>query len=188
MTDYTVHTQDTAPEGSKAILQGAKQAYGMVPNLMAIMAESPAALEGYTTLMRIFDNSDFTPTERQIVLMTNIRLNNCTYCMAAHSTIAPMQGVPADVIESLRNDTSLAETKLEALRIFSAKVNQNRGVVNAADVDAFLAAGYSKANVLEVVLGTGLKVLSNYTNHITKTPVDKAFQPNTWSAEMSAVA
>lgn len=188
MTDYTVYTKETAPEGSKAILQGVKRAYGMVPNLMAIMAESPVALEGYSTLMRLFDKSDFTPVERQIVLMTNIRLNNCTYCMAAHSTVSQMQGVPADVIETLRNGTSFADAKLEALRVFSAKVNKNRGVVSDADVDAFLAVGYTKANVLEVILGTGLKVLSNYTNHVTKTPIDKAFQANAWSVEMPAVA
>ncbi|UJB67696.1 carboxymuconolactone decarboxylase family protein [Acaryochloris sp. 'Moss Beach'] len=188
MTNFILHTEETAPEGSKAILQGAKKAYGFVPNLMATLAESPAAVEAYGTLSGIFDKSDFTSAERQVVLMTNNRLNGCTYCMAAHSTIAKMQKVPADVIETLRKGTSFTDPKLEALRVFSAKVNENRGVVSDADIAAFIVAGYSKANVLEVIVGTGLKVLSNYTNHVAQSPIDDAFQSNKWSADMSEAA
>ncbi|MBE9029693.1 carboxymuconolactone decarboxylase family protein [filamentous cyanobacterium LEGE 11480] len=188
MTNFTLHTEETAPVKSTTILQGAKKAYGFVPNLMAALAESPAALEAYVTLSGIFDKSDFTPAERQIVLMTNNRLNGCTYCMAAHSTISKMQKIPADVIETLRNGTSFTDPKLEALRVFSTQVNQNRGVLSDADIDAFIAAGYSQANVLEVILGTGLKVLSNYSNHVVNTPVDDAFQSDKWSADIPVAA
>ncbi|MFY0611851.1 MAG: carboxymuconolactone decarboxylase family protein [Hyphomicrobiaceae bacterium] len=188
MTEFTVHTEQSAPEGSKVVLQGVKSAYGFVPNLMATFAESPAAIEGYAALSGIFDKSDFTPTERQVILMTNNRLNNCTYCMAAHTTISKMQKVPDDVIESLRTGSPLSDPKLEALRIFAAKVNEHRGFVDQSDQDTFLAAGYTKANILEVILGTGLKVLSNYTNHVAKTPVDDAFKANAWSATQPAAA
>lgn len=188
MADFITHTEETAPEGSKAILQGVKQAYGFLPNLMATFAESPAVVEAYAALSGIFEKTDFTPTERQIVLMTNNRLNGCTYCMAAHSTIAQMQEIPAHVIETLRTGASFADEKLEALRVFAVKINENRGSVSDADVDTFIAAGFSKANVLEVILGTGLKVLSNYTNHVAQTPVDDAFQSNKWSADMSKAA
>ncbi len=183
MTTFTVHTKDTAPQGSQAIIQATEQAYGFLPNLMAMLAESPAAVEAYATLSGIFDKSDFTATERQIVLMTNNRLNNCTYCMAAHSTISGMQGVPTDVIEALRAGSELADAKLEALRQFTIKVVENRGFVASTDLEAFLSAGYSKGNVLEVIVGTGLKVLSNYTNHVTQTPLDDNFQANAWSSE-----
>lgn len=185
MTEFTVHTAKTAPKDSQARLKDVEQSYGFLPNLMAIFSESPAMLEAYATIANIFDKSDFTATERQIVLMTNNRLNQCTYCMTAHTTISKMQGVPEDVIEHLRNGTAMTDAKLEALRIFSSKINENRGVVSQADVDAFFAAGYSKANVLEVILGTAQKVMSNYTNHVAKTPIDDAFQANTWSANKS---
>lgn len=188
MTKFTVHTQETAPEDSQGILQGVQQAFGFVPNLMATLAESPAAVEGYATMMGIFDKSDFTATERQIVLMTNNRLNNCTYCMAAHSTISEMQGVPANAIETLRSGTAFTDTKLEALRQFTITVFENRGHLAGEDIVAFLAAGYTKANVLEVILGTSLKVLSNYTNHVAQTPVDAAFKANTWSIEQVRAA
>lgn len=188
MTNFTVHTHESAPEGSKPILENIQKAFGFVPNLSATFAESPAAIEAYGALSGIFDKSDFTATERQVILMTNNVLNNCTYCMAAHTTIAQMQKVPADVIEALRNDTPLADAKLEALRVFSAQINKKRGFVDQADLDAFQAAGYTKANILEVIVGTGLKVLSNYTNHIAQTPIDDAFKANEWSAAQSKAA
>ncbi len=188
MTDFKQHTIETAPKGSKAILENVQESYGFIPNLMATFAESPAAVEGYAALAGIFDKSDFTPAERQIVLMTNNRLNGCTYCMAAHTTISTMQGVPEDVIKTLRSGTSFADVKLEALRIFTANIVENRGNVNSTDTDAFIAAGYTQANVLEVILGTALKVMSNYTNHVAQTPLDDAFQPNTWSTDTSAAA
>lgn len=188
MTNFTVHTQETAPVNSKPILADVQEAYGFTPNLMAIFAESPAAVEAYATLSGIFDKSDLTPTERQVILMTNNLLNNCNYCMAAHTTIAKMQNLPSDVIEALRNNVPIADAKLEALRVFTTKINQQRGFVEQADMDAFVAAGYTKGNILEVILGTSLKVLSNYTNHIAQTPLDEAFQSNAWSAEKSKAA
>lgn len=181
MTELAVHTQETVPEGSREMLAGVQKAYGFVPNLMAVFAESPTAMEAYMTLSGIFEKSELTSAEQQIVLMTNNRLNGCTYCMAARTTIAKMQNVPQDVIDSLRNGTPIADPKLEALRVFAVKVNQNRGFVDQADLDAFLSAGYTKANILEVIVGTAQKTISNYTNHIAKTPVDNAFLANAWS-------
>ena len=115
--------------------------------------------------------------------MVNNRLNGCSYCMSAHSTISKAQGVPADVIESLRNGTPIADSKLEALRLFTVKVNESRGWPEQSDLDALLAAGYSERTVLEVVLGTALKVMSNYTNHIASTPLDEPFKASAWTAE-----
>ncbi|MEM1378647.1 MAG: carboxymuconolactone decarboxylase family protein [Pseudomonadota bacterium] len=188
MTDFATHTVDTAPEAAKPLLQAAQKNYGFVPNLLGTMAEAPALLEGYMNLAGILGKTDLSETERQIILMTNNRLNNCTYCMAAHTTIAQRTGVPADVLEALRNDTPIADAKLEALRQFSIVVNETRGWPSDAQVDAFLAAGYTKQTVLEVVLGTAFKVISNYTNHIAETELDDAFAPNTWTEEHSNAA
>ncbi|MEO9823516.1 MAG: carboxymuconolactone decarboxylase family protein [Paracoccaceae bacterium] len=188
MSVLPVQTLDTAPEASKPFLEGAKKAFGFIPNLTATFANSPAMVEAYGVLAGHFDKTDLTATERQIVLMTNNRLNGCTYCMAAHSTISQMQNVPADVIEALRNGTEIADPKLRALQVFAVRMNEARGHLDQADVDAFLAAGYTQANILDVILGTGLKTLSNYTNHIAQTPVDVQFQANVWSAPEAKVA
>ena len=183
MTEFKTHTIDSAPEGSKAILQGAQKALQFVPNLYATMAEAPALLEGYTTLAKIFDKTSFSETERQIVLMTNNLLNGCTYCMSAHTALSKMGGVPEDVIASLRAGTPIADPRLEALRQFAIVINEKRGWPSDAEIEAFISAGYTQQHMLEVVMGTALKVLSNYTNHIAETDLDDAFKPVEWSRE-----
>ena len=180
MAHFTIHTAETAGE-ARELVENTERAFGFLPNLAAVMAESPALLEGYRTLASIFDKTDLSETERQIILMTNNRLNGCEYCMAAHTTISQMKGVPESVITALRENQRLANPKLEALRVFAEQVNLTRGWPTEADVQSFLKAGYSQRTVLEVVLGTGLKVLSNYTNHVAQTPVDSQFQKNEWS-------
>ncbi len=183
MTPYTVHTEESAPEGSKPVINQVKLTLGFLPNLMATLSESPASVAAYATMMGIYEKSEFTPTEKEVVLMTNNRLNGCYYCMAAHSTVSKMKGIADSDIETLRNGTSFDDPKLEALRVFTEQVFHTRGNVSDADVDAFLAAGYTKGNVFEVVLGTSLKVLSNYSHKFTKAPVDKAFEAMAWSPD-----
>ena len=188
MTDFPIHTVETAPAAAKPRLEATQNALGFVPNLFAAMAEAPALLEGYQTISDIFDKTNLSATERQIVLMTNNYVNGCDYCMAAHTTISQGQGVPEDVIEALRNDTPIADPKLEALRQFSKVVTESRGWPLERDVQALIAAGYTLQTVLEVILGTGMKVLSNYTNHIVETDVDAAFAPNAWQAPIANAA
>jgi uncharacterized peroxidase-related enzyme len=180
MPRFPLHTVETAPD-AKALIANAEKAFGFLPNLLATMAEAPALLEGYMSLAAIFDKSDLSPTERQIILMVNNRLNGCTYCMAAHSAIAKGQGVPDDVIAALRSGTELSDPKLEALRVFAAKINESRGWPEQHDIDALLSAGYTERTILEVVLGTAVKVMSNYTNHVASTPLDSVFEAVAWT-------
>jgi uncharacterized peroxidase-related enzyme len=186
MTEFMLHTLETAGE-SRPLLEKSAQAYGSVPNLHAVMAESPAMLGAYQAIAEIFETTNLSDTERQIILMTNNRLNGCEYCMAAHTSIMQMKKVPEDVITALRENTPIGDPKLEALRRFAEQVNLTRGWPEQADVDAFLEAGYTKRTILEVIVGTSLKVLSNYTNHIAQTPLDAAFSKNAWSAEANTV-
>lgn len=188
MTEFTNHTIESAPAASKALLEGAKQKVGFVPNLYAGMAEAPALLEGYLAISGIFDKTSFSPTERQIVLMTSNRLNGCSYCMAAHTSISQMSGVPEDVVTALRNNTPIADGKLESLRQFVIVIVESRGWPHEDKVNSFLNAGYTKQNILEVILGTAMKVMSNYTNHIVNIPLDEAFKPNAWSGPLAEVA
>jgi len=183
MTEFKIHTMESAGD-SKPLLEKSKKAAGMVPNLHAVMAESPALLEAYQMVSGIFSSkTNLNATEQQIIVMTNNRLNGCAYCMAAHTSIMQMAKVPGDVITSLRDGTSIADPKLEALRVFAEKVNLKRGWVEDADIEVLLAAGYTKRTVFDVIVGTAYKVLSNYTNHIAQTPLDKVFVKNEWSAD-----
>jgi uncharacterized peroxidase-related enzyme len=178
---YTVHTLESAPEAAKETLAGAKKAYGFVPNLLAVMAEAPALLEAYRSLGALFDKTSLSPSERQVVLLTASYENACEYCIAAHTVIAGMQKVPNDVVQAIRDGKPILDRKLQALRRFTAAIVNSRGWPSDADTEAFLSAGYSRAQILEVVLGIGMKTLSNYTNHIADTPLDQAFAKSTWS-------
>ncbi len=189
MTSFSVHTIETAADDSKPMLEDSKKAYGFLPNLHGVMAESPALLEAYKTVADIFDNrTNLSTTERQIIAMSNNRLNGCTYCMAAHTSIMQAGKVHKDVITALRYGTAIADPKLEALRVFAEKVNQKRGWLNDGDIDELLAAGYTKQTVFDVIVGTAYKVLSNYTNHNAGTPLDRGFAQNEWSAEAKSVS
>ncbi len=180
MADFTVHTIETAPEQSVALLRGAEKAFGFVPNLIGILAESPAAAEAYLTLSQIFDRSSLTPVERQVTILAISRYNECDYCMAAHSVIASMQKVPADVIQAIRDDHPIADAKLETLRSFATTVVDKRGWVSDEDVLVFQSAGYTQAQILEIILAASLKTLSNYANHVAETPLDDAFASRAW--------
>lgn len=178
---YTVHTVESAPVASKDILAGAQTSLGFVPNLYAVMSEAPALLKAYVSISKIFEEASFSTTERQVVLLTTSYENNCEYCVAAHSVIAAMQKVTGDIVDAIRTGRPIADPKLEALRKFTEAVVSSRGWPSEAASAAFLDNGYSRQQALEVVLGVGLKTLSNYANHLAETPLDKAFAPATWS-------
>ena len=186
MADFEVHTVESAGD-SAPLLEKSLKSFGFIPNLHGVMAESPAMLEAYQTIHGIFSKTNLGETERQIILLANNRLNGCTYCMAAHTMISKMANVPDDVIESLRNGTPIADPKLEALRVFAEKINTSRGWPEDSDLDALFAQGYTKETVLDVILGTSFKVLSNFTNHIADTPLDDAFVADKWSPEATEV-
>ncbi|MEZ5936080.1 MAG: carboxymuconolactone decarboxylase family protein [Alphaproteobacteria bacterium] len=179
--NFPLHEIETAPEAARPILEGAKKGFGMVPNLHKVLAEAPAALEGYATLWGIFEKSSFTPAERQVVYLTSNYENECCYCMAGHSVLAKGAGVPADAIEAIRDGKPIADAKLEALRAFTSKIVVNRGWVAEDEVAAFLAAGYTRQQVLEVILGVAVKVISNYTNHVAETPLDGFMKDTVWT-------
>lgn len=184
--DYKTYAVEDAPADAKELLAAAKMKYGFVPNLLGTMAEAPALLKAYMTLSGIFEESSLDASERQVVLLAVSRENGCEYCVAAHTVIAGMQKVPADVVAAVRSGGPIGDPKLEALHAFAAAVAGSRGRPGEAQTRAFLAAGYDKRQVLEVVLGVGLKTLSNYTNHIAGTPLDGAFGPAAWSKEVPA--
>lgn len=186
MSRFPIHTLDTAPDASKPFVDGAKKAFGLVPNLIGEFAESPAVIRGYLALSEAYKQSGLSPLEREVVLIAASVENDCHYCVAAHTTVTQAQGLDQAVIRAVRAGGPIADARLEVLRGFAVKVVRERGWVADADVNALLAAGYTPANVLEVVLGVGLKTISNYVNHIAETPVDAAFQANAFETTRAA--
>lgn len=186
MTAFALLTRDSAPAAAKPLLDNAIAAYGAIPNLFAIMARSPALLSAYQSMDAAFATSSFTPIERQIILLTVSRLNGCRYCVAAHSTVAKMAGMPAEWLQALRAGATLPDAKAEALRRLAAVMVDKRGWASAADLAAFFAAGFDARAALDLVLGIGLKTLSNYVNHIAQTPLDAMFAAERWDQTPAA--
>ncbi len=182
MTTFPVHSSDTAPEASKPILAAAQKKFGFVPNLIRVLAEAPAAAEAYTTVMDIFEGASLSDAEKQTVLLSASRVNECDYCMAAHSKIAGLKGVPAEIIEALRAGTTLPDPKLDALAVLTRSVVETRGWPTEAAKEVFFAVGYGAAEYLEVIVGVTVKTLSNYVNHAADTPLDTAFEAQKWAA------
>ncbi|NEQ20311.1 MAG: carboxymuconolactone decarboxylase family protein [Microcoleus sp. SIO2G3] len=179
--DFPIYTTDTAPEESKVALAQAKETFGFIPNLEGLFAQAPSLLKGSMALWDLFEATSFTPVEQQVIYLSANYEHECHYCMAAHSSLAKMIGMSADDIQALRDGTSLSDPKLQALRQFTQRMIQARGWLDDREIEAFLAAGYTQQQVLEVILGIAIKIMHNYTNHIAKTPLDKPFQPYVWS-------
>lgn len=180
MTDFTLHDKQSAPADSKDLLDISINAFGMVPNLHAVMAEAPGLLEGYQRLHQLFLDSSFDDEEVTVVWQTINVEHACHYCVPAHTGIAKSMKVDDAITEALRNETPLPTDKLEALRNFTLSVVRDRGNVNDDAVQAFLDAGFTKRQILEVVLAAAQKVMSNYTNHLANTTIDKPFQKFEW--------
>ena len=182
MTQFKLHTFETAPEGSKEILEGAKKQNGFIPNLYAIMAESPEVLKAYTQMNQLFTETSLSNEEKNIVWLTVSYSNSCHYCMTIHSMVAKMFKLSDEIIEALRNGQPLNDPKLQALRKFTETMVEKRGWASDDELQKFMDAGYSRKNALELIVGIGQKIISNYVNHISHTPLDEQIKDFKWEA------
>jgi AhpD family alkylhydroperoxidase len=176
-----IHSDANVPDDARKMLEQVEAQYGFVPNLLGIMGGAPSLLQAYLALGELFDQTSLSPLERQIVLLAASRENECDYCMAAHSVIADMQQLPADVIEAIRDDREIADGNLESLRRLTAETVRTRGWPSDSTRAQFFDAGYTEASALAVILGIGMKTLSNYTNHLAETPLDAQFEGRKWT-------
>ncbi|MGR5063883.1 carboxymuconolactone decarboxylase family protein [Photobacterium sp. DNB22_13_2] len=180
MTAFTIHNIDTAPEASKARLEAAQKQNGMIPNLYGVLAESPNTFEAYQTLHQLFVNSSFDAEELTVVWQSINVEHECTYCVPAHTGIAHSMKVDPKLTDALRNEEAMPTEKLQVLRDTTLSIVRNRGNISDAELETFYAAGYGHQQVLEIILGLSQKVISNYVNHVAKTPVDDVFKKFAW--------
>lgn len=173
MASFPSHTLDTAPEGSKATLAAVTKAWGFLPKLHGKLAESPLALEAYDALFGLVARkATLSPVETQVAYQAINVFHGCEYCTAGHTWLSRQAGMDEAAIAALRGETPILDARLQALRLFAEAVVRERGFVGAEAVDAFLAAGFTRAQVLEVVAIAATKTISNYANHITGTETE----------------
>lgn len=180
MIDFTLYTKDNAPEASRETLGSLEEMFGFIPNVLRQQAAAPAALGATAQLLGLLEQTSLTTIEQQVVLLVVARQNTSEYCMAANSTVAQVKGVPADVVEGVRTGEPLADPKLESLRGFVVEMVHERGRVSEETTRMFLEAGFSKAQVLEVILGIATETMASFTDRVSGVPVDDRFQQNLW--------
>jgi uncharacterized peroxidase-related enzyme len=185
MANFTIHTKDTAPEASKELLEKMEGAYGFIPNLGGVMAESPSMIGSLMALAMNFTKSTLSPVEQQVVAIATSAYNGCAYCVASHTMAAKKARMSDQALDAVRTGGVIADdTKLETLHHFTRLMVERRGWADDGEVQAMLDAGYSQQNILDVIVGITMKTLTNYTNHVVKTPLNDAYEPGKWDMSM----
>jgi len=187
MTNLTLHeNDDTATTAQKEVLERAEKAIGMVPNLIRVMAGSPAAANAYLDVHERFSQSSLTPVEQQTVLLSASFVNGCHYCMAAHTGGAKQAGMDEQALQALRTGGEIEDRRLSALSALTREIVESRGYPSDATLQAFRDAGFEDAQLLDVMIGVTQKTLSNYVNHMAETPLDEMLQPFAWEKKEPA--
>jgi alkylhydroperoxidase family enzyme len=181
MTHFPVHTMKSAPEGSKPALQQLQSAFGMLPNIAGAIATSPVLINSLVGLFGNVHGGSFTESQIQTVLLTDAVTNASTWAVAFHTALALKEEIdPADV-QAIRDGRLPKDSKLAALSALARTMIEKRGRLDDQDVDQFIAAGFGKDHVLEVVAIVAASTITNYTASITKTPLEAAFQAHAWA-------
>ncbi|MFY0617965.1 carboxymuconolactone decarboxylase family protein [Shimia sp.] len=183
MSEFPLHTPQTAPQAARTILKDVQSRLGFIPTMYAKQAEAPVVLKTYRMLDEAFETTSLTTTERLVVLMTVSRYHACDFCMSAHSWRAQIAKLSPPLIEALRTGALTGNTRLDALATFTYAMVDSRGAISDDQLQAFREAGFSRQQALEVILGIAAKVMTNFTNRLAHTPPNPEFgSENVWRA------
>ena len=170
MTTINVPTRDEVSPANQAIFDKLKSSLGTVPNLYATLAYSEHALGNYLAFQNA--KSSITGKAREIVNLVVSQVNGCEYCLAAHTVIGKMNGFTDEQILEIRGGNASFDAKFDALARLVKNIAVNRGHADQALVDAFFAAGWTRANLVDAIVVIGDKTVTNYLHATTRVPVD----------------
>jgi uncharacterized peroxidase-related enzyme len=172
MTRIITPTADNTPAASLPLLDAVNKQLGVIPNLMKVVGNSPAALEGYLSLSGALGKGTLGAKTGERIALAVAELNACNYCLSAHSYLAAnLAKLDAAEIEANRRGTS-DDAKAAAAVRFATQVVKARGHVVDADVAAVKAAGFSQGEIIEIVVHVALNTLTNYVNEVAQTEID----------------
>ncbi|GAA0584245.1 carboxymuconolactone decarboxylase family protein [Rhizomicrobium electricum] len=165
-------TIDAAPVASRSFLEAVKKQLGLVPNLFRLVANSPAALEGYLGLSGALGKGTLPAPTRERIALAVAEANGCDYCLSAHTYLAKNLAKLDDAEITANRSGASNDPKADAALAFAVKVVRARGHVSDADVAAVKAAGYDDAQVIEIVQHVALNTWTNYINSVAETEID----------------
>jgi uncharacterized peroxidase-related enzyme len=163
---------EAAPAASQPLLQAVKKQLGIAPNLFRLVANSPAALEGYVTLMGALGKGELPTATRERVALAVAEINGCDYCLSAHTYLGRNLAHLDDNEIAANRDGASNDSHADAAVRFAARVTKLRGHVTDEDFAAVKAAGYSDAQIIEIVQHVALNVWTNYINTVARTEID----------------
>ena len=181
MTNFPVHSMESAPERSKPALKQLQSAFGMIPNIAGAMATSPVLINCLVGLFGNVHGGSFTEAQVQTVLLTDAVTNASTWAVAFHTALALKEGVDPKDIEAIRERHLPKDTKLAALSAIAKAMIEKRGRLDDQDVDRFLAAGFLKDHALEVIAIVAASTITNYTASIAKPRLEAQFEAYAWA-------
>jgi AhpD family alkylhydroperoxidase len=175
MKTFSVPTREQVSPNNQAIFDNFTKGLGMVPNLYAFMAYSDNGLGNYVTFQG--GKSTFRNKEREIINLVVSQVNNCIYCLSAHTLLGKMNGLTDDQIIEIRKGSASFDTKLDALVKLVKSITENKGHADTVLVDNFFAAGYNEGNLVDATIIIGDKTIMNYLHNLTNVPVDFPMAP-----------
>ena len=181
MTNFPVHTIEAAPERSKPALQQLQSAFGMIPNIAGAMATSPVLINSLVGLFGNVHGGSFTEAQVQIVLLTDAVTNASSWAVAFHTTLALKEGIDLVDVQAIREGRLPRGSKFAALSALAKTMIEKRGRLDDQDVERFLAAGFGKDHLLEVIAAVAASTITNYAGSITKPPLEAPFQAHAWA-------
>jgi uncharacterized peroxidase-related enzyme len=170
MKTFTVPTLATVTPANQAIFAQLEKGLGMVPNLYATLAWSEHALGTYLALQNA--KSSLKAKEREVINLVVSQVNDCAYCLAAHTALGGMVGFTPEQIVEIRKGGASFDARLDALARLVKSAAERRGHAAPELVDAFFAAGYTEENLVDAVVVIGDKIITNYLHALTRVPVD----------------
>ncbi|MEH1006419.1 carboxymuconolactone decarboxylase family protein [Winogradskyella sp. ECml5-4] len=170
MNTFNILTREDVSANNQAIFDNLKKAVGFVPNLYATYAHSDTALENYLTFANA--KTSLSAKEKEVVNLAVSQVNDCIYCLSAHTAIGKMNGFTDEQILELRAGFSTANDKLDALAKLAKNITENRGKTDETVLENFFNAGYTKGNLIDTIALVGDKTISNYIHSTTQVPVD----------------
>jgi alkylhydroperoxidase family enzyme len=182
MPTYPVQTIASAPEGSKVALEQLKKNFGVLPNLPAVIANSPKLINSLVGLFGQVHSPGLSEAENQIVLLTDAVTNSSAYAVAFHTTLALQQGISSEETTAIRERRLPRDKRFAALSALAKGLIEKRGHVSEQELDSFIAAGYTKEQVLEVIAIVAASTITNYTGTIANPPLEDAFRQHTWQS------
>lgn len=171
MSRLTIPERNATPAASHPLLDAVKSQLGVIPNLFRLTAQSPAALEGYLALSNALGRTLDARMREQIALAV-AEVNGCDYCLSAHSYLGANLARLSEAEMALNRRGQASDARTDAALHFARTVARAKGKVSDADLATIRAAGFTEAEVIEIVANVALNVLTNFINNVAQTDID----------------